>query len=314
MKKIYSLSLFIFLCSSGLLKSQALIASYNFNAGSPADNSGNGNTGAFFGAAANVDTLTIGYNTNDYFSVPAAVLNGRTKFSIMFKVKFTAFNITGSSPTNSIFSADNSSTPGIFAFSYQKSVNKWRVGNNVSAFDFTDNTIITNKWYCVTLTRDNAGLMKLYVDGTQNAATNTYATPISITSFIIGQETDCTGGCFAADQCSYAKYDEVRFYDDVLPLTQIGSTCAALVSVNELQKFQMEVFPNPVTSVLKIKNTNSLTNFSLSVSSVDGKQVSETFYKNETDIDLPISDLKPGIYFLTMSHGGERSVMKFIKE
>jgi hypothetical protein len=315
MKKIYSLGLVIFLCSSGSLQSQAnLIANYTFNGGSAADNSGNGNTGTFYGAAANVDTLTIGYNTNDYFSVPGAVLNGRTQFSIMLKIKFNSFNTSGQYPTNTIFSADNSSATGIFAFSYQKDINTWRVGNGVTAFDFVDNTIIANKWYCVTLTKDNSNNLKLYIDGTQHATVNTYTTPVNVTSFLLGQETDCFAGCFAANQSGNAKFDDVRFYDAPATLAQIGSTCYALVGVKEFPKFQMEVYPNPAASVLKIKNANKLANFSLTVSSVDGKQLIENDYKSETDIDLNISDLKPGVYFLTMTQGSEKSVMKFIRE
>ena len=316
MKKNWIIGLLFVLGYSGVLKSQTnLISSYNFNGGSGNDNSGNGHTGAFYGSSAIGDTLTVGYNTSDYFSVPASVLDSRVQFSAVFKIKFTSFNTTGAYPTNTIFSADNSSTSGVFALSYQKDVSKWRVGNNVTAFDFADNSIVTGKWYCVTLTRDNAGSMKLYVDGTQNPTVNVYTTPISITSFIIGQETDCFSGCFAANQCGYAKYDDVRFYDNSLTPVEINSNCATLISVKEYVKFQLSVYPNPTNgSVLKIKNINNIHNFSLGLSSLDGKQLKEMYYENETDIDLDIESLKPGFYFLKLSYEGKTSVMKFVKE
>lgn len=316
MKKNYTLGLLLILGSFNLLLSQAnLIASYNFNGGTATDNSGNGNTGTFFGSSATVDTLTIGYNTSDYFSVPATVLNTRVQFSIEFKIKFTSFNTTGGSPTNSIFSADNSSTPGVFGFAYQKSVNKWRFGNNVTAYDFTDNTIITGKWYCITLTRDNSGNIKLYVDGTQNPTVNVYTTPMNITSFIVGQETDCFAGCFAANQCVYAKFDDIRFYDNALTQTQISSNCFTLIGVNEYQKPQMAVYPNPLNgNILSIKNTNNISDFKIEVLSVDGKKLKEFTFTNETELTIDMSDIKSGIYFIKTTHDSQSSVMKFIKD
>lgn len=316
MKKNFIIGLLLILGYSDALKSQTnLIASYNFNGGSPNDNSGNSHTGAFYGSSAIGDTLTVGYNTTDYFSVPASVLDSRVQFSAVFKIKFTSFNTTGAYPTNTIFSADNSSTSGVFALSYQKDVTKWRVGNNVTAFDFVDNSIVTGKWYCVTLTRDNSGNMKLYVDGTQNPTVNVYSTPISITNFIIGQETDCFSGCFAANQCGYAKYDDVRFYDNSLTPAEINSNCAMLISVKEYEKFQMSVYPNPAQgSVLRIKNTNNIQNFSLSISSLDGRNLEVTNFRNDSDINLNIEYLKPGIYFLKLFYEGNTSVIKFIKE
>ena len=89
MKNNYILLVLFILIISGGLKSQTnLLASYNFNGGSATDNSGNGNTGTFFGSAAIMDTLTVGYNTTDYFSVPASVLNSRVQFSAVFKITY----------------------------------------------------------------------------------------------------------------------------------------------------------------------------------------------------------------------------------
>jgi len=316
MKNNYILLVLFILIISGGLKSQTnLLASYNFNGGSATDNSGNGNTGTFFGSAAIMDTLTVGSNTTDYFSVPASVLNSRVQFSAVFKIKFTAFNTTGAYPTNTIFSADNSSTSGVFALSYQKDVTKWRVGNNVVAFDFADNSIVTGKWYCVTLTRDNIGNMKLYVDGTQNPTVNTYATPISITSFLVGQETDCFASCFAANQCGYAKYDDIKFYDNALTSSEINSNCAVLIGVNEYQKPQMSIYPNPLNGdILRIKNTSSISNFNIEMLSIDGKKLKEFTFTNETEFNIDMSGIKPGIYFIKTTQNSQSSVIKFIKD
>lgn len=316
MKKIYTLTLLILLGSVNILVSQAnLIASYNFNGGSAIDASGNGNTGTFYGSSAVMDSLTIGYNTSDYFSVPASVLDSRVQFSIMFKVKFTGFNTSGQYPTNTIFSADNNSSTGIFAFSYQKDINTWRVGNGVTAFDFFDNSIITGKWYCVTLTRDNTGNMKLYIDGVQNTTVNSYATAVNITSFLIGQETDCFGGCFAANQCGYEKFDDIRFYDNALTPTQISSNCFTLIGVNEYKKSQMAIFPNPLNgNVLNINNTNVISDFKIEVLSVDGKKLKEFNFTSETILKIDVSDIESGIYFIKSTHNSQSSIMKFIKE
>jgi hypothetical protein len=316
MKTLYILFTLLIVGSCNFLKSQAnLIASYNFNSGSAMDNSGNNYTGSFYGVSAAVDTLTIGYNTSDYFSVPSQVLNSRVQFSIVFKIKFTGFNTTSLYPTNTIFSSDNNSSTGIFAFSYQKDINSWRFGNGVTAFDFFDNSIIIGKWYCVTLTRDNIGSMKLYVDGVQNATVNSYATPINITSFIVGQETDCFAGCFAVNQSGNEKFDDIRFYDNALTPMQISSNCFTLIGINEYQKYQITIYPNPLNgNVLKLKNINALSNFSIEVLSVDGKKLKELNFINELELSIDMSDIKPGIYLIKTTHDSQSSVIKFIKE
>lgn len=315
MKKLYTLTLLIILSSTNLLVSQAnLIASYNFNGGSAIDASGNSNTGTFYGSSAIMDTLTIGYNTSDYFSVPASVLNSRVQFSIMFKIKFTGFNTTGQYPTNTVFSADNSTSTGIFAFSYQKDISTWRVGNGVTAFDFFDNSIITGKWYCVTLTRDNVGNMKLYVDGVQHPTVNSYATAININSFLIGQETDCFAGCFAANQSGYEKFDDIRFYDNVLTPSQISSNCFTLIGVDEYQKPQMAIYPNPLNGNILNINTNGINDFKIDVFSIDGKKLKEFTFTDETILKMNLSDINAGIYFIKTTYNSQSSVMKFIKE
>ena len=315
MKKIYSLALLFISGYANLLLSQTLIASYNFNGGSAIDNTGNGHAGTFYGSSAVVDTLTIGYNTSDYFSVPASVLNSRVQFSAVFKIKFTGFNTTGLYPTNTIFSADNGSSTGIFAFSYQRDINTWRVGNGVTAFDFFDNSIITGKWYCVTLTRDNIGNMKLYVDGTQNPTVNVYTTPINITSFLIGQETDCFAGCFAANQSGYEKFDDIKFYDNALSQSQVSANCFTLIGIDENQKPHIAIFPNPLNGdVLRIKNTSIISNFKMEMISVDGKKLKEFNFTNETELNIDMSGIKAGVYFIRTIHNSQSSVMKFIKD
>jgi hypothetical protein len=291
-----------------------LLASYNFTGGSGADQSGNNNNGTLFGASANADTLNIGSNILDYFTVPASLLNSRVQFSIAFRIKFTGFNISGSSPTNHLITGDDNSFAGMFGFSYQKSVDKWRVSYNNQLYDFPDNTIAPGRWYCVTLTRDNFGLMRLYVNGVQNTITNILSTPFSISGLLIGQEADCPGGCFAADQCAYAKFDDLKFYDDEIGSQAVVLYCSPATDIQDHKdKKEFQIGPNPASRELMLYNLDAA-QLHVRVFSTDGKMVLEENLQHKTQASLDVQHLSPGIYFLSVVQNSSSSIIKFIKE
>lgn len=219
MKQIYLL-----LFSIITFELNAQQTSYNFSNGSAKDQIGTLD-GIFYGDASQGDSLVIGYNTTDYFDVPSSVLDKKMAFTLQFKVKFSSLNISGAYPTNSLFAASTSNNASTFAFAYQKDQNKWMFLNGYDLLQFYDDKIVAGKWYCITLARDEYGLVKLFVDGVQNSTSASSFYAINMTSFVVGQETDCFGGCFAQNQSANASFDDIEFYNSAINVSQIKLFC-----------------------------------------------------------------------------------------
>lgn len=309
MKTFYAMIL-----SAAFLPAFSQVASYNFTGGSGADGSGNGNTGTFHGASAYGDSLLIGSNTTDYFSIPNSVLNGKTTFSMFLKIKFNAFNTTGASPTNHIISGDQNSTFGVFSLSYLKSGNRWQSRINDIPMDFADANIVTNHWYCVTLTKSATGVIKLYVDGVQNTNTYTNTTsPMVIDGLVVGQETDCFLGCFAANQAANAIIDDLKFYTTEIPSQTMSSNCAPPVttSLQKVENTVFSIFPNPTSDKIMIRNLNSGSEIELLT--VDGKLVESYMFSSAEQNTVSVGHLAAGMYYLKIVSGNRTEMHKIVK-
>ena len=308
MKSIYSIILSIL-----FIPCISQVASYNFTGGSGADGSGNGNTGVFNGASAYGDSLLIGPNTTDYFTLPNSILDGSTTFSMFLKIKFKAFNLNGGSPTNHIISGDQNSTFGVFSLSYLKSGNKWQSRVNDIPMDFMDPSIVFNHWYCVTLTKSSTGVIKLYVDGIMNATTYTNTTSaMVIDGLLVGQETDCFMGCFAANQATNAIIDDLKFYTTEITPQMIANNCNPVttgIENHEVKAFSL--FPNPTSDCITIVRNGS--NCSIEVLSVEGKLIETCVFSNTDNSDMSIAHLAPGMYYLKIISEDKIEMHKIIK-
>ena len=75
----------------------------------------------------------------------------------------------------------------------------------------------------------------------------------------------------------------------------------------------LEAYPNPTTNYIKIKANHAKSNsLFIKVISLEGKVLQEKQVNKLTDI-LDLSDLKSGIYFLSVSSGYEQTLTKIIK-
>lgn len=90
----------------------------------------------------------------------------------------------------------------------------------------------------------------------------------------------------------------------------------SVVSLKENNKsIEFELFPNPASSLLTVSSdqfANSTTN--ISISDVLGKVVLSTENKNAHQINLNLSELSIGVYFLKVTSEGKSFVKKFVKE
>ncbi|MFK7775640.1 MAG: T9SS type A sorting domain-containing protein [Saprospiraceae bacterium] len=85
-----------------------------------------------------------------------------------------------------------------------------------------------------------------------------------------------------------------------------------ILSTENLEETNIQVFPNPTSDILNIKMENpSLTNFS--IFDIYGKKVLEKTEVNQNEIQLSTSIFSPGVYFLRIEIEGKELVKKIIK-
>lgn len=307
-----SITLFALVCLSGALKAQ--IVAYTFS-GDATDVSGNGNNGTLSAGTPATTALKIGNNNTNYLNVPAAVVDGLENFSVVFKIQFTGFHISGASPTNHIFSGSSSGCVQCFGFSYEKAMNSWRLAFNGTTLNWTDPIIESKKWYCISIVKDGSSIT-LYKNGI-SLGTQTLATIIDVTSFVIGQEDDCVGGCFVANQSAWAHIDNFQVWE--IPKTD------CTININEFTvegdqriiedvEEDIIIYPNPAMDEISIDNFSSDDiNYSIRILDIQGKEV----YVNNSFIgNINISNFTSGVYAIIFQNLDSDLLItrKFIKD
>lgn len=174
------------------------VASYSFE-GNADDQSGNGYDAELIGSASANGFLKLENTTSSYLVLPPSVMDGRDDFSVTFKIQFKRFHKSGSFPTNHILTGSSSSLDRI-GLSYERINLTWRLAINGNTYSFSD-LLIVNNWYCVVVTRAG-NQAKLFVDGQLVGSSTVNGSSIPCTSLLVGQEEDCSGGCFAQNQCT----------------------------------------------------------------------------------------------------------------
>jgi hypothetical protein len=98
-------------------------------------------------------------------------------------------------------------------------------------------------------------------------------------------------------------------------ITAYLATEAGLIpslSVDVFSNSELHVFPNPVSSSLKIKNSNLL-NLTITMNDITGKVIySEK--SNQRDIEIDVENNNSGIYFVKVVSEINRSIFKIVKE
>jgi hypothetical protein len=94
-------------------------------------------------------------------------------------------------------------------------------------------------------------------------------------------------------------------------LDAVGVIHQQAVGIEELEMLHINIFPNPANDVLYI--TIGLNNdYSLFITNLMGDKVLEVNKQLNTSL-LLISELKQGVYFLTITSGGKQRQLKFVK-
>ena len=313
MKKLFSLTIAIFFAS--VLFGQTASVIYSFS-GDASDISGNGNDGTLSAGTSAIKALKIANSVNNYLIVPADVLDGIADLSINFKIKFTGFHTTGLSPTNQIFSGSRSGCVQCFGFSYEKGMNSWRLAFNGTTLNWADESLLAKKWYCMSIVKEGSNIT-LYKNGI-SLGTQTLVSTIDITSFVIGQEDDCTGGCFAANQSMWGHMDNFQVWNGVK--VDCGININGFRSeeteenINEEISDNFTIFPNPATILINFDIHNDTNqNYRIKILDMLGKEI---YAQPEVTNSIDISSLTNGVYIVLIENiaTGEFVTKNFIKE
>lgn len=115
--------------------------------------------------------------------------------------------------------------------------------------------------------------------------------------------------CGNALICSYQN-DTANYINDELSIDCPNANgCSIITSINDNSKFTYQIYPNPTTSTLTIQNASGLYH----LSDITGKTLLSGLASGET-FTLDISTLSSGVYFLTLSEGGQQVVRKVAKQ
>ncbi|WP_299245691.1 cellulase family glycosylhydrolase [uncultured Aquimarina sp.] len=81
------------------------------------------------------------------------------------------------------------------------------------------------------------------------------------------------------------------------------------------QELEVRAYPNPVFDILTIKNAEGLKNARLDILDVSGKVIKRISSITDTDmVELNVSELKPGVYFIKIFHQKDTITKQIIKQ
>ena len=263
-----------------------------------------GNIVNLTGEASTVENLGWSYKNNSVLSVPHhANLNLAGDWTIEAWVKLTAYNAN-----SNMYIFWKPGDTDAYQSNYSLEINPWW-GNVFYGYYFselnnrigvTGNSPELNEWYHLAFIRDtNKKSIRLIlhdknrhqISSTESAYTPT-ATLINSKDLLIG--TGLSG-----------YIDEVRISNIVRNFVRTGIE-------NAEQEKMYEIFPNPASGQIKIRNLAG--NSNVKILSVDGKTL---FNKNATSSEeetIDISGLAKGIYFIQVSKSGKIHTEKLIVE
>ncbi|NUO02589.1 MAG: gliding motility-associated C-terminal domain-containing protein [Saprospiraceae bacterium] len=207
---------------------QGLLAVYSFD-GCSDDLTASANDGTLLGEALANTALQIPGDDSSALLLNGAFLNGLTDFTIAFQVTFATFNVAGSpqTPLNTILSGANAAQLRALSLAYDHSENTFIIVINGVTYTVSGVSFNALQTYCVGIIRRN-NVVDLYLDGVKTGPGATIATPLQITAdaLVIGQDQDCLGGCFAANQSLNGQLDNLRFYNRALAEAELNTYCS----------------------------------------------------------------------------------------
>ena len=308
------------------IPANGLVGWYPFT-GNANDMSGSGNNGIVVGASLTTDRF--GNNNEAYY------FNGTTNhISIpnnFFDIGWNGYTISCWLNTSHLTNPNNNNLTQVvycsrpfegiaLDFNWGGTVNKygvfagsnppsdgWNVLGNVSS----NSNVTTNTWNNLILTK-SGNIFSLYINGVLDS-TFTGATTVSshLSQMVIGS-TDST----SVVETFFGNLDDFGFWNRALSIREINqvyqsNSTASIKSINNTK--QLNIYPNPASNVLNIGFEKLSQKSEIKISNVIVAEVrKEVIENNEESIQMDISNLANGIYFVTLSSGEESFTKKIV--
>ncbi|MEE4257815.1 MAG: T9SS type A sorting domain-containing protein [Bacteroidales bacterium] len=199
----------------------------------------------------------------------------------------------------------NSPTNGTLEF--------WPFGT-AGATDFFD----TENFYQLILVRDNSGLIKIYVNGTEfaeydDSMTQEYKFHDPDNYLIFFRDHPSV----LADEASPGFVSNIKITNNAWTTVEVEAEwedfCASLLGIPETAERRFQLYPNPAGEKLNITFYDDHPDAELNVIDLSGKVLLKQYCASK-NAEIDISSLPQGIYFLRIMEKEANRVVKFIKE
>jgi hypothetical protein len=316
-----------------------LVAYYPFN-GNANDETGNGNDGTVFGATLVDDRFS---NPNGAYS-----FNGFTdyiEFGDVFNDVFVPFAISAwiykdqvGTPNQCIIKSDNYPGTGIpyyygFWLTTVDDAEQTTVGISYGDGGEPDplnrrsktsaSTLYLNQWVHVVVNVNGTNDITIYFNAFDVGGTYSGSGGNMVHS---GWTANMGRNTLPPNVYLYGMLDDIRIYDRILTLDEITALYEEqiLVSVdentagNETGFFLQQIYPNPCAGAVKIRcRIPDAGCQTLGIFSIDGRKIRKLVHKEVNpgacEIEIDLSDLPEGLYFVRSQLNNHTTTQKLIK-
>jgi len=183
----------------------------------------------------------------------------------------------------------------------------------VGETDFFD----TENFYQLILVRNEVGLIKIYVNGTEfseydDSGTQEYKFHEPDNHLIFFRDHPSV----LADEASPGFVSNIKITNMAWNADDIAQEwedfCSSLLGVPELEESKIKLYPNPATDRLNISFADQMHGAEVSIVDLSGR-VHIRMPVSSSQFSVDISALPEGLYFLKTDYKGQSSVMKFSK-
>ena len=85
------------------------------------------------------------------------------------------------------------------------------------------------------------------------------------------------------------------------------------LGINEAFAKKFNTYPNPATNVVTISNNDNILLTNVAINDINGRTIKTVAVSNLSEVELNVSDLSAGVYFMNVSTDSGIAVKKFIK-
>ncbi len=207
-----------------------LVAAYTFSQNAN-DKGPNHYHGVGRGLVTFNDTLAVPNDYDSFVTLPAQAFNGLGDFTIYCKFKFLTIN----SDLNLLFSGATPASANYFTLYYVWRQGEWGFSYQNMNYTFRAAIPQAKRWYCLMFTRTN-NTFSLYIDGVKASnelVIDNQPLHFGTAGLVLGQEQDCVGGCFEANQNLNGKLDNFCVFNRALTTEEIAGDCIDPVTITE---------------------------------------------------------------------------------